>query len=183
MSGKTADRPQRRKWAERVVIGFWTPPHDIFAEHRRSVRIFLGSTERAQKPGCTIYQMLRLLSIPWALLLLPLPASGVLANAIEWDGTGAVELEVVIAPGEKAEVCSTLARQQQVEWSFKGSAAVDFDIRYGQGANATYALRRFKMSSLQGRLDPPANQMYCWTWSNERSSTPTTINLTLSPRH
>ena len=66
--------------------------------------------------------------------------------------------------------------------SFKGSKPVDFDIHYGQGASATYALRRFRMSSLQGRLDPPANQTYCWTWSNERS-TPTTINLTLSPRH
>ena len=134
--------------------------------------------------GSRLYypRMLRLLSPPLALLLLPLPAIGVLANAIEWDGTDAVELEVVIAPGEKAEVCSSLARQQQVEWSFEGSKAVDFDIHYGQGASATYALRRFKMSSLQGRLDPPADQTYCWTWSNERS-TPTTINLTLSPRH
>ena len=127
-------------------------------------------------------QMLRLQSLPLALLLLPLAAGGALPNAIEWDGTDAVELEVVIAPGEKAAVCSELARQQQVEWSFKGSKAVDFDIHYGQGATATYALRRFRMSSLQGRLDPPANQTYCWTWSNERS-TPTTINLTLSPRH
>jgi hypothetical protein len=133
--------------------------------------------------GSRLYypKVLRLLSPQLAFLLLPLPAIGVSANAIEWDGTDAVELEVVIAPGEKAEVCSSLTRQQQVEWSFEGSKAVDFDIRYGQGASATYALRRFRMSSLQGKLDPPANQTYCWTWSNERS-TPTTINLTLSPR-
>src|SRR5215213_2433316 len=126
--------------------------------------------------------MLRFLRHLVAVLLLPLSASGVLATAIDWDGTDAVEFEVVIAPGESAAVCSTLAREQQVEWTFNGSKAIDFDIRHGDGATATYVLRRFKMSSSQGRLDAPAHQTYCWTWSNKRS-TATTIRLTLSPRH
>lgn len=158
----------------------------MFSRPTSKARVELDATSRsspgARRAGAGLYDlpMLRLLGLVLALFLLPLPSSGVSANTIEWDGTDAVELEVVIASGEKASVCSTLARQQQVEWSFKGSKAVDFDIHYGQGASAAYALRRFKMSSLQGMLDPPADQTYCWTWSNERS-TPTTISLTLSP--
>jgi hypothetical protein len=91
-------------------------------------------------------------------------------------------MDVVIAPGEMAAVCSTLASQQPVDWSFNSSRPVDFDIRLGQGTSAAYALRRFKMSSLGGRLNPPGKQTYCWTWSNGRSSS-ATINLKLSPRY
>jgi hypothetical protein len=131
-------------------------------------------------PTCTIDCMRRFI-LPFALLFLPLIATASPAEVVEWDGADAVELDVVIAPGEKAAVCSTLARQQPVEWSFDSSSPVDFDIRLGQGTSAAYELRRYKMSSLTGRLDPPDKQTYCWTWSNRRS-TPTTINLKLSPR-
>ena len=127
-------------------------------------------------------RMRRFLGLPAALLLLPLLATASSADVVEWDGTEAVELDVVIAPGEKAAVCSTLFSKQPVEWSFDSSRPVDFDIRLGQGTSAAYQLRRFKLSNLKGRLDPSGKQTYCWTWSNRASRT-TAINLKLSPRH
>lgn len=131
--------------------------------------------------GSSIHLMLRSPVLPLALLLLPPLATGSSADDVEWDGTDAVELDVVIAPGEKRVVCSTLASQQAVEWSFNSSMPVDFDVRFGQGTSAAYALRRSKMSSLKGTLNPQGRHAYCWIWSNGRN-TPATINLKLSPR-
>jgi len=112
------------------------------------------------------------------LLILALPAS---AHAelvdLRWAG-GMFSHKASVAPKKFLEVCGKLKSGDAVAWHFIGSAPSDFNIHYHVGKDVSYPENRKEVARADGTLSVPADQDYCWMWSN-RSSQPIDIDVNL----
>ena len=85
---------------------------------------------------------------------------------IVWDGSGSFQRAIEIEPGKFAEVCGRLGKGQEVAWSFKSGAPMNFNIHYHAGSSVVFPAKRDQTASLEGRLEAPTDQDYCWMWQN-----------------
>lgn len=112
------------------------------------------------------------------LLILALSAS---AHAelvdLKWEG-GTFSHKASVGPKKFLEVCGKLKSGDAVAWQFNGSAPSDFNIHYHVGKDVSYPENRKEVASADGTLSVPADQDYCWMWSN-RSSQPIDIDVNL----
>lgn len=97
---------------------------------------------------------------------------------IVWDSSGRFQQAIEIEPGKFAEVCGRLRKGQSVAWSFRSGAPMDFNIHYHEGSRAVFPTRQDQTVSLEGKLQAPADQDYCWMWLN-RSGVKDTLNVVL----
>ena len=104
-------------------------------------------------------------------LLITLAAISPLAHAgvvdLTWDDKGRFEYSESVAPGKFVEVCGKLAKGQSVAWSFKSEQPMDFNVHYHEGKKVVLPVKQDGVAALEGKLDVPIDQDYCWMWSNK----------------
>ena len=110
-----------------------------------------------------------------------LTASLAWASVVEiaWDDNGGFQHEAELGAGAFAEVCGALSREEQVQWTFEASAALDFNIHYHEGDEVVYPEELAGSARGAGVLVAPVDQTYCWMWTSGQSS-PATVTLQLS---
>lgn len=74
--------------------------------------------------------------------------------------------EVTVAPGQTAEECVSLTLADSLEYSFKASAPVQFDIYYRQGVMVFHPVLQRNQTVLDGKLVPEGAYTYCAAWMN-----------------
>src|SRR3954468_5138949 len=70
-----------------------------------------------------------------------------------------------LAPGASHEECMRLEAGDARKYYWKSSAAVDFNVHYHEGSEATYPVKRDGMRGDGGSLKPKTAQEYCWMWT------------------
>lgn len=85
---------------------------------------------------------------------------------IVWDSSGVFQRAVVIEPGKFAEVCGRLRKGQSIAWSFQSGVPMNFNIHYHEGSSVVFPARQGQTASLEGKLEAPTDQDYCWMWEN-----------------
>ena len=97
---------------------------------------------------------------------------------IVWDSAGIFERAIELEPGKFAEVCGRLGKGQAVAWSFRSGAPMNFNIHYHEGSSVVFPAKHDQTASLEGRLEAPTDQDYCWMWQNG-SGAKNTLNVAL----
>lgn len=86
---------------------------------------------------------------------------------IGWDAQGRFEHQSTVAPGQFAEVCGALDRDQAVQWRYTSTGPLAFNIHFHQGKDVVYPVKREASHQADGRLVANPAQTYCWMWSNK----------------
>jgi hypothetical protein len=90
----------------------------------------------------------------------------------------AVEKRFAVQPEKFAELCAALKRNQTVNWQFRTSTAMDFNIHYHVGERVEYPDKREGVSHANGSVTAKVDQSYCWMWIN-RATTSGTVEVRL----
>ncbi len=80
-----------------------------------------------------------------------------------------------IGPSKIHEDCVELTVNSTLNFSFKASSPVDFNIHYHEGKDIHYPLRKDKVSEFEGTFSPSKDQFYCFMWTNIQSETVTLV--------
>lgn len=102
-------------------------------------------------------------------LLLALPARAQVID-IAWAADGTFEQNVSVAPGRFAEFCGALNPGQSVEWGFKASRGLNFNIHFHEGQEVRTPARADGRREAQGTLAVDSAHEYCWMWSNKSAA-------------
>ncbi|MEP7303821.1 MAG: hypothetical protein ABI699_20060 [Caldimonas sp.] len=97
---------------------------------------------------------------------------------VAWDAAGRFAHKASLAPGKFVEICEKLPRGTKVDWSFRSSAPLNFNIHYHEGKEVAFATRQDASAGAEGRLDTSSDQDYCWMWTNKYNKA-TTLDLAL----
>lgn len=97
---------------------------------------------------------------------------------IAWSPEGRFEHVAQVEPGRFVEVCGRLVAGQPVRWRFEAGRALDFNVHYHVGKEVAYPERRKGLRRADGVLAVPAEQDYCWMWTN-KSGRATQLSLRL----
>ena len=89
---------------------------------------------------------------------------------IAWDSQGAFEQTVKVAPGEFAEVCGKLVKDESVGWSFASPSNLNFNVHYHVAKETVFFTTKDKVAKLQGELKVPVDKNYCWMWTNKNGA-------------
>jgi hypothetical protein len=85
-------------------------------------------------------------------------------QAAETTSSSSSAVATTLEPGKPYASCMTLAPGDKRRWYWKADGPVDFDIRYGDGNDVSYAVKRERMRGDGGTFAPKAAHEYCWTW-------------------
>jgi hypothetical protein len=94
------------------------------------------------------------------------------AETTSSSSSSASAVATTLEPGKPYESCMSLAPGDKRRWYWKSDGPVDFDIRYADGDNVSYAVKRERMRGDGGTFAPKAAHAYCWTW---RAAKPTRL--------
>ena len=75
----------------------------------------------------------------------------------------------LLAAASFHEECFDLSPDQVLAYSFKSTAAVEFNIHYHEGKSVLSPVSEKDISLLQGTFRPDQTRHYCVMWSNPRS--------------
>jgi hypothetical protein len=100
---------------------------------------------------------------------------------IAWTSDGSFDRRLSVAPGKFAEVCGRLAAGSSVNWRFDGATPLHFNIHYHAGKDVVFPAKLDGSASSSGQLAVPAEEDYCWMWSN-KSDRPASLTLHLQRR-
>jgi hypothetical protein len=95
---------------------------------------------------------------------------------IEWKPSGAREVfshEGTIAEKKIGEVCGKLKKGETVTWRYVASAPLDFNIHFHEGKKVEYLTQTKGAISGENKFVAPADQDYCWMWTNRAKQTAT----------
>jgi hypothetical protein len=82
---------------------------------------------------------------------------------------GEQQEEVIIASSSFYEACDKLSPRQQVEYSFKISQPVNFNVHYHTAEGIFYPVKKENIDSLSGVFTAEAKATYCCMWTNTQS--------------
>jgi hypothetical protein len=71
---------------------------------------------------------------------------------------------VVIAPYEAHEECAQLAAGERLDYRYRASEPLDFDIHYHEGNAILSPLVRERSTQDSGTFEAPSAQAYCLMW-------------------
>jgi hypothetical protein len=91
------------------------------------------------------------------------------------------EKEATIVPAACQEECFELAPGQVLEYRFKASAPVDFNIHCHDGSYIDYVVKADNKASGQGTFRPERKQFYCLMWTNHSTVQPITLQYSAQP--
>ncbi len=98
---------------------------------------------------------------------------------IKFDAQGRFAHEVEMPVGKTVEVCGALKAGVAVDWSFKNTAPLNFNIHFHKGEAVSYPFQQKGASNLAQKFTPEIEQDYCWMWTN-RNLEPVKLNVALS---
>ncbi|MBY0365794.1 hypothetical protein [Pelomonas aquatica] len=102
-----------------------------------------------------------------AALIVAAPRAKAELIQVTWDSNGRYEHQLTVAPAKFAEVCDRLKPGAQVQWTFEGSAPMNFNIHYHEDKAVRFPAKEDGSTSSKGTLNVTSEQVYCWTWSNK----------------
>lgn len=79
-----------------------------------------------------------------------------------------VELSVSIAPGRFEEPCIPMAAGDRLDYEFRASAPLDFNLHYHE-AEVYYPVDERGVAAREGSYVAPRPQTYCLMWTNQQS--------------
>lgn len=85
---------------------------------------------------------------------------------IKFDAQGRFAHEVDMPVGKTIEVCGALKAGVAVDWSFKNTAPLNFNIHFHKGEAVSYPFQQKGASNLAQKFTPEIAQDYCWMWTN-----------------
>ena len=97
---------------------------------------------------------------------LALPATLCAAHEVSWDDRGGAALRVQVLPGRTLEWCGTLRAGDDVHWEFESADPLEMNVHFHEGPVIAFPVEPALAAARSGRLAPPAEQDYCWTWTN-----------------
>jgi hypothetical protein len=71
-----------------------------------------------------------------------------------------------IRPLQIAEECFKLPAGQTIEYAFRSSEPLDFNIHYHRGKDVEYPVRRAQVQEADGRFTAPSSEEFCLMWTN-----------------
>ena len=86
---------------------------------------------------------------------------------VEWDAAGKFERSQSVAASKFVEICENLPKDAVVNWQFKASAPLNFNIHFHQGKDVAFPEKQEGVSELQGSLVAQSREDYCWMWTNK----------------
>ncbi len=98
---------------------------------------------------------------------------------IKFNAEGHFSHEVEMAVGKTIEICGPLKAGVAIDWSFKNSAPLNFNIHFHKGEEVSYPVQQKGASNLAQKFTPDTAQDYCWMWTN-RSLQAVKLNVELS---
>lgn len=98
---------------------------------------------------------------------------------VKWNSEGKFERTQSIAPGKFVEICENLAKESVVNWQFKASTPLNFNVHFHQGKDVAFPEKQDGVSERQGTLVTPSKEDYCWMWTNKGDS-PSSILVLLA---
>jgi hypothetical protein len=108
-------------------------------------------------------------------------AETMVMSPVPWDAKQSF-LEKLQMPDEAtAEVCEKLDGGAKVQWRYKASAPLDFNVHYRVGKKVTVLLRKDHTSRADAVFTAGSAQEYCWSWTNN-SEAPVELTLYLRRR-
>ena len=114
-----------------------------------------------------------------AILLCLAPAAHAEMVELAWGDGGRFERHATVRTGKFLEICGDLAKGQSVRWQYAAEAPLDFNIHYHVGDAVHYPEKRDAAGAAEGTLSVPADQGYCWMWTN-KTLRPVGVQVTLT---
>ena len=97
---------------------------------------------------------------------------------IAWGAKRRFEHQTMLGAGTSLELCSPLAAQQKVAWSFTSQQPLNFNIHYHAGEQVVTPARSTGVRKARGVLAPKLPQDYCWMWTNPSAvASPMSVSL------
>ncbi|MCR5882973.1 hypothetical protein LRS03_08935 [Rhizobacter sp. J219] len=97
-------------------------------------------------------------------------------SPVPWDAQQSY-LERLRMPAEgTAEVCERLETGAKVQWRYKTSASVDFNVHARAGKTVTVLVRKDRTTRADAVFTAASAQEYCWSWTNNSGGS---VELTL----
>ena len=96
-------------------------------------------------------------------------AAADIAN-ITWDADGRFERKLTVAPGKFAELCGHLPAGIKVEWVFKASTLLDFNVHYHVDKEVIFPSKLAAVAAAKDMLRIGIEQEYCWMWTNKSAA-------------
>ena len=93
-------------------------------------------------------------------------AAADIAN-INWDANGRFERKLTVSPGTFAELCGHLPAGVKVEWVFKASTPLDFNVHYHVHKEVIFPSKLAAVAAARDTLHIGIEQEYCWMWTNK----------------
>ena len=97
---------------------------------------------------------------------------------LKWDEQGRFEHKTEIKAGGMLEVCGKLAGGLKIDWRYKSSMALDFNIHFHEGKKVTMPVKYQARKEAAEQFEVKLAQDYCWMWSN-KSKQSASIELSL----
>lgn len=108
-------------------------------------------------------------------------AETMVMTPIPWDERQSY-LERLRMPDEgTAEVCEKLEAGAKVQWRYKSSAPLDFNVHSRAGKTVTVLVRKDRTARADAVFTAGSAQEYCWSWTNN-SGDSVELNLYLKRR-
>ena len=78
-----------------------------------------------------------------------------------------LEQTVSIEPGQIEEPCFSMQIAERLEFSFRGSAELDFNIHYLEDQSVSFPVDLKAVREEEGVFIAPAAHQYCLMWTNQ----------------
>jgi hypothetical protein len=93
-------------------------------------------------------------------------AETMVMSPVPWDDKQSY-LETLQIPDQgTAEVCEKLNDGAKVQWRYKSSAPVDFNIHQRLGKKAAVLVRKDRTARADALFTASLEHEYCWSWTN-----------------
>ena len=89
---------------------------------------------------------------------------------ITWDANGRFERKLTVAPGNFAELCGHLPAGAKVEWVFRASTPLDFNVHYHVGKEVIFPSKLAAVAVAKDTLHIEIKQEYCRMWTNKSAA-------------
>ena len=100
---------------------------------------------------------------------------------VAWDVEGRFSKQLAVPASKFVEVCSKLARGNNVAWTFQADGPLDFNVHYDLDKDVRFPAKQAEVQSSDGVLDVQVAQDYCWMWTNKTTSS-ASLKLVLERR-
>lgn len=103
-------------------------------------------------------------------------AETMVMSPIPWDERQSYLDQLRVPDAGTAEICERLEAGAKVQWRYKASEPVDFNVHSRAGKTVTVLVRKDRTARADAVFTAGSAQEYCWSWTNNSGSS---VELTL----